>query len=103
MKYAIALVESLKQYFEKERIVECYLSMPPTIYQREYSSYVDFAFNAADFSLKYREIFNVVDLRHADNDQLWNNYEGRARTSIRKSADLFDIYEDESDYPGEVC
>ena len=86
LKHAIALVDVLVEYLKEQNVQELRITLPPSIYNRAKSSYLDFAL-AQKGKLEAREVFNIVDLRNET--EAFNLYEGRARTTLRKCADKF--------------
>lgn len=95
LRHAMALVESLKSWITEQGIAKSYLTIAPQTYYTNYSNYLEFALCSQGFNFRYRECFSTVPLK-ATADEQWAAFEGRARTSVKKATDQFDIEYDAS-------
>lgn len=91
LQEAIAVVEELINFCESESLAEVELTFPPQIYFQNSNDALFFALERSGFTLRKRDIFSVLDLS-AGYDCVWDCYEGRARTAVRKSEPKFEIH-----------
>jgi len=89
-RHALEIVESLQKYFREIHLDEVTLTTTPGFYSVSPSNYFEYALSRAGFRLHSRDVFNAVRLGK-DYTETWNNFEGRARTAIRKAKENFDV------------
>ncbi len=95
LKDSIAVVDGLIDFCERESVDNIVITFPPQIYFPNSNDALIFALERSGFALTKRDVFSVVDIS-AGYEHVWDTYEGRARTAVRKSGPNFDIYPDAS-------
>jgi len=88
---AVTIVETLVDYFEGCGWDECILQSAPYCYHKQQNSYIDFALLKNGFQLEVSEIFNVIDLPDSYEELWFDIYQGRCRTTLRKTKEQFEI------------
>ncbi len=84
IKEAFDLVEALKDYARQNGFSRVLITLPPLVYMRRYSNYVDFALLQKGFRYLKREITSVVQLPESTQEIL-PMFKSEARTATRKS------------------
>ena len=95
LKDSIRVVDGLIDFCERELVDHVVITFPPQIYFPKSNDALIFALERTGFALKTRDVFSVVDIS-AGYERVWDAYEGRARTAVRKSGPNFEIYSDAS-------
>ena len=93
LKEAIKLVNVLVEFCESECIYNIVIIFAPQIYFPQINDGLFFALESVGYVLKSRDIFSVVDIS-SNYEQVWESYEGRARTAVRKAYPVFEILAD---------
>lgn len=82
---AFLLVEKLIDYAKENTFDAIQLTLPPLIYSKHISNYIDFALIKHDFTYLKREISSVVDFSFENEHTLLKQFRPEARTAIKKS------------------
>ncbi len=83
-KEAHEIVESLLKYANDLKVDAVQLTMPPMIYQKKYSDYLDFALVRNGFTYLKREVSSVVQL-DVEKEHLLSTFRPEARTATKKA------------------
>jgi hypothetical protein len=81
---AFELVDALIAYASKERFDSIEMTLPPVIYLRRPSHYLDFALYKRGFTYKKREVSSVIPLDFPL-EEILHQFKPEARTAYRKS------------------
>ena len=81
---AFAMVEALLDYGQKKGLDRIEMTLPPVIYLRRPSHYLDFAMYKLGFSYKKREVSSIIPLDFPS-DKILNTFKPEARTAYRRS------------------
>ncbi|NUN09354.1 MAG: GNAT family N-acetyltransferase [Ignavibacteriaceae bacterium] len=84
LKEAHEIVESLIDYGSELNVDSIQLTLPPMIYQKKYSNYLDFALTQNGFSYLKREVSSVVQL-DVEKEKLLYTFRPEARTATKKA------------------
>ncbi|WP_341659372.1 hypothetical protein [Vibrio sp.] len=87
-------IRALINYLDSNEIANCSLTLSPAIYNEKNSEVIGYCLEKYGFKLVSRDIFSVIGLKGKSYEDVWQGYEGRARTSIRKSKEQFEIKTD---------
>ncbi|NOI82332.1 hypothetical protein F0237_16815 [Vibrio tubiashii] len=87
-------ISALINYLDSNNITTCNLTLSPVIYNEKNSEVIGYCLEKYGFKLVSRDVFSVIGLEGKSYEDVWQNYEGRARTSIRKSKEQFKINTD---------
>lgn len=61
-KYALKIVEQLKEYLKNINVNKCYITVAPGCYYKKYTNYFEFSLSAHGFSLQKRELNHIIPL-----------------------------------------
>jgi len=81
---AFNIVQNLKEHARGQGFTRIILTLPPLVYMKRYSNYIDFALLQSGFRYMKREISSVLQLPEASSDIL-PMFKPEARTATRKS------------------
>lgn len=81
---AFELVDALIAYASNERFDSIEMTLPPVIYQKRPSHYLDFALYKRGFTYKKREVSSVIPLDFSP-EEILHQFKPEARTAYRKS------------------
>ncbi len=84
IREAFDLIETLKKYAKDHGFSRIMITLPPIVYMKKYSNYLDFAMIQNGFRYLRREISSVVQLPSGKEDIL-SLFKSEARTATRKS------------------
>jgi len=84
---AYQLVEQLLHYAQKEKVQRIVITLPPIIYNRRLSNYIDFALIKHGFTYLRREVSSIVSLE-ADIDLNIAKFKQTNRTAFRRAQKL---------------
>lgn len=84
LKEAFELVEILEEHARSLDCSRVQLTLPPIIYQDNFSNYIDFALIQNKYSYLKRELSSAVALS-PDTNKMLGRYRGEARTAASKS------------------
>ncbi len=85
IKEAFFLVESWEEFARQHGCKKLQITLPPLIYQKHYSHYIDFALIRNGFSYTRREVSSVVQL-DTPHEELLDTYRSDARRAVKKAA-----------------
>jgi len=91
LKDSLAIVDELNEFCKRESVHNVVITFPPEIYFSKGNDSLYFALEKSGYKLVSRDLFNVVDIS-SEYKSTWNNYEGRARTAVRKCSPNFEIF-----------
>lgn len=87
IRKAFDLVESLIEYGKKNEFDKIEMTLPPFIYLKRPSHYIDFALYKNGFTYKKREVSSVIPLDFSPED-IYKQFKPEARTAARRSQKL---------------
>ncbi len=92
LKYHIELVESLVNYLKDLQINQFYMTVTPSFYYKNYSSFFEFALFQKGFQLKNRDVMHVVELpKNVEN--VMQVLDSKCRNQTRKALEQVEIIE----------
>ena len=97
IKNAYELVEKLIEYARRERIKRIVLTLPPIIYNRRLSNYIDFALIQHGFQYLKREVSSIVSLEENINLNV-AKFKPSNRTAFRRAQKLGVVVRESQDY-----
>lgn len=92
LNYSIEMIELLTGYLKSENIIKLYLALAPDVYSKDINNYLEYSLSYHNCKLYSRDVFSIIELPD-NHDSAWRNYEGRARTTIKKISDNFEIFQ----------
>jgi len=87
LKDAFSVVESLLDFAGTRGLTKIALTMPPQIYHRRPSNYIDFALLKSGFTYAKREVSSVIPLDFSEEDTL-QAFNSEARRAVRRAQKL---------------
>ena len=87
VRAAFNLVETLIRFCQESGIGEIEMTLPPVIYHKRPSHYLDFALYKSGFVYKKREVSSVIPLDFSI-DEILQKFKPEARTAYRRSVKL---------------
>ncbi len=90
LKYALRIYDAFNDFILNEGLDNIKITPTPLYYYKTPNEYLDFILSKGQFGIESRDIFNVVPIEDSF-ETVWENFEGRARTTIRKYRDNFDV------------
>ncbi|MCL6415800.1 hypothetical protein MIB92_09060 [Aestuariirhabdus sp. Z084] len=91
LREGLEVVRSLKGYLADNDIDYCRMVLAPSIYSKFICETLQYCLEKDGFLIKSRDVFTVIELAGKTYEQVWSEYEGRARTAVRKSIDMFEL------------
>lgn len=93
LKHAVETYKSLSKYFYSLKLDRIEMTLIPSFYSSVINFNFEYILSKEGYNISSRDVFNVVKLSGTYED-IWDGFDGRARTSIRKSKKKFDIFLD---------
>ncbi|MFQ5633202.1 MAG: GNAT family N-acetyltransferase [bacterium] len=87
LKNAISLVQNLKKYANQQHYGGLDLTLPPVVYLKRPSNYLDFALYNAGFRYRKREVSSVIPL-DVDEDNVLMLFKPEAQRAVRRAQKL---------------
>ena len=81
---ALELTEQLVSYATKNGIDQLQITLPPIIYYKRFSQYLDFAYQKSGFNYKKREVTSIMFLENTI-EKCLDNFKSNHRTAVRKA------------------
>lgn len=94
---AFLMVERLIEYAQEHDFEGIQLTLPPMMYAKHLSNYLDFALFKHGFSYQKREISSLVDLRNPQ--EIESGFRPEARTALNKARKSGIVIKQTHDYP----
>jgi hypothetical protein len=93
---AFLMIECLLEYVKKNDFAGIQITLPPMMYAKHLSNYLDFALVKNGFSYLKREISSIVDLRNPN--VIESEFRPEARTALNKARKSGIVIKQSSDY-----
>ena len=93
LKHAVEVYDTLSNYLLNLKVDKIRITPTPLFYSFVNNLNFEYILSKEKYDITSRDVFHVVRLKETY-ENIWDNFDGRARTSIRKSKDNFDIFLD---------